>query len=189
MPHLMAVIIWPFCTGLPQQDSSIRNAIPPRQILFKTSIYHDQRDTSHSYYGPKHWRLFSRSQSCYHSHLDRSSSFGRHTLCSSSSHCSTLHHPSADCPFHHPLCCDINRHSCSPFHTHHFSHRCHSCHSMDWSWSCSNSPTAQHRNLIPERPNSTKDPHKPHCSKNVTIQDSPSYSSSDLDSDPDPLNY
>ena len=52
-------------------------------------------------------------------------------------------------------------------------------------------PTTQHRNLSQEKPNSAQDqpPHKPHHSKTVTIQDSPSDSSSYSESDPDPLNY
>ena len=60
---------------------------------------HNQRDGSHSYYGPRHRRHFSRSQSHCHSH----------TSCSSSSHSSSPCHPSANgCPYHH-LCHDTNK--------------------------------------------------------------------------------
>ena len=70
---------------------------------------------SHSYYGSRHrWHL-SRSQSCPHSHCARSSNFRRHTSCSPSNHCSNLCYPSVYECFHHPLCCDTNRHSCTPF--------------------------------------------------------------------------
>ena len=47
-------------------------------------------------------------------------------------------------------------------------------------------PTAQHRGLSQEKPSYAQDlqpPHKPHHSKTVTIQDPPSDSSSDYDSD------
>ena len=57
---------------------------------------HNQRDRSHSYYGSRHRRCYSRSQSHPHSCCDRSSSFKRHTSHSSSSHYSSSHCPSAN---------------------------------------------------------------------------------------------
>ena len=138
---------------------------------------------------PGHGRHFSRSQSLCHSHCNRSSSFRRHTLHSSSSHCSSLHCPLASgCPHHHSYH-DTNWHSCTPSHTCHFSHRHHSCHSTDKSQShSSNSHNAvqethpRQAELHP-RPSATS---KPHNSKTVTIQDFPSDYSSDLDSNSDP---
>ena len=53
-------------------------------------------------------------------------------------------------------------------------------------------PTALHRNHNQEKPGHIQDlqpPHKLHCSKTVTIQDSPSDSSSHSDSDSDPSTY
>ena len=124
--------IWPHCTGLPQQDFSIRNAMPPRHL--RHWYIYTQRGRSHSsYYGPRHRRHFSRSQS----HCDRSSSFWRHILCSSSSNSSSLCCPLANgCPHHHSHHDTSNWCSCNPSCTHHFSHRYHSFHySMDWSHS------------------------------------------------------
>ena len=154
---------------------------------------HDRRDRSHFYYGPRHSRHFSRSQSHPCSHHDRSSSFRRYTSYSSSSHNSCLHHPSANGCSHHLLYCDTNRYSHTPSCTHHFSHRCHSHHSIDWSQFCfSNSHCtiqgSQARNVKQQCPRPTN-PYIPHCSKTVTSQDSPSDSSSDSDSDSDPLSY
>ena len=53
-------------------------------------------------------------------------------------------------------------------------------------------PTALHRKHSQENPSHVQDcpsPHKPHHSKTVTFQDSPSDSSSDSNSDSDHLNY
>ena len=69
------------------------NKIPPSgtpchqdRSCLRHQYTHNQRDRSHSYYGPRHWTHFSRSQSCCHSHHIRSSSFRRHIPCSSSNH-------------------------------------------------------------------------------------------------------
>ena len=62
-------------------------------------------------------RHYSGLQSKPHSHCDRIHYFRRHTSHSSSCHCSGSCHPSANGCLHH----DNNRHSCTPFHTHHFS--------------------------------------------------------------------
>ena len=70
------------------------------------------------------WETFY--QSCCHSYCDRSSSFRRHTLSSSSSHHSSLHPPLAHgCP-HHLSYHDTNLHSYISSCTHLFSCRCHS---------------------------------------------------------------
>ena len=75
----------------------------------------------------------------------------------------------------------------------HFSHRCHPCHySTDQSHSHSRNACHVAQELQPRkakpcpRPSSS---HKPHCSKTVTIQHSPSDSSLDSDSYSDPLKY
>ena len=53
---------------------------------------HNWRDRPHSYYGPRHRRRYSRSQSIPHSHHDISCNFRRHTSHSSSTTaaCATL---------------------------------------------------------------------------------------------------
>ena len=153
---------------------------------------HNQRDRSHSHYSPRHRRHFSRLQSHPHSHHDRSSSFRRHTSCSSSSHHSSSHHPSADGCSHHPSCHATNRHSCTPSHTHYISFRHCSYHSMDWSQSLSSNSHFTAQGSQPRKIKQWPWPsthHKPHCSKTVTIQDSPPDSSSDSNSYSDPLNY
>ena len=67
----------------------------------------------------------------------------------------------------------------------------HSCHSMDWSQSHSSS---YHHAAQDSQPSKIKQhprlstPHKSHHPKTVTIQDSPSDSSLDSDSDSEPLN-
>ena len=71
--------------------------------------------------------------------------FGRHTSHSSSSHCSSLCHPSADgCPHHHSHN-DANRQNCTQSHTHHSSQRRNSCHFKGkiWSHSSNSHCTAQ----------------------------------------------
>ena len=152
---------------------------------------HNQRERSHSYYGSRHRRHLSRSQSCPHSYCSRSSSFRRHNSHSSSSHHSSLCYPSANRCSHYPLCHDTIRHSCTLSHTCHFSCGHHSCHSTDWSQSHSSS---LHHTAQGSQPRKVKQclrpstPHKPHCPKTVTIQNSPSDSSLDCDSDSDHLN-
>ena len=51
--------------------------------------------------------------------------------------------------------------------------------------------TALHSQHSQEKPSNIQDlhPHKPHHSKTVTVQGSPSDSSADSDNDSDPLNY
>ena len=72
-------------------------------------------------------------KSCHNSHCTRSSSFKRHTSCSSSSHHNSLCCPLFDgCPSHQSFH-DTKRHSCTPSHTYHLSCRHHSCHSTDQS--------------------------------------------------------
>ena len=73
----------------------------------------------------------------------------------------------------------------------HFSCRCHSCHSTDLSWSCSSNSTTMHRKHSQEKPSNAQDlqpPINPTVPR-LTIQDSPSDSSSVSDSDSDPLNH
>ena len=169
---------------LPQKHHTTKTDLVSRHQYTYT-----HRDRSHStYYGPRHGRHFSRSQSCCHSHCKRSSSFRRHTLGSSSSQGSsfgwwTPHHHS-----HH----DTNQHSHTPSHTCHFSHRCHSCHSTDRSWSHSSNyhhpsqePQPRKALLCPRPPT----PINPTGLRLSPSRISPSNSSSDLDSDSDPLNY
>ena len=115
------------------------------------------RDRSHSYYGPRHRRHHSRSQSLPCSHHDRSSSLRRHTSCSTSSHCSSSCCPSADGPCCYPLHCDTNRHCCTPSCTCHFSCRHHSHHSIDWSQSHSSN---SHHTTQGSQPRKVK-PHLP----------------------------
>ena len=86
---------------------------------------------------------------------NRSSSFRRHTLCSSSSHYSSL---AADgCPHYH-LCHDTsNQHMYTPSHTHHFSHRHHSHHySIARSWSCSSNSHHTAQETQPRKPSQPK---------------------------------
>ena len=103
----------------------------------------------------------SRSKSHPHSHCNRSISFRRHTSCSSSSHCSTLHHPSANGCSHHPSCHDSHTPSC----THLFTHRCHSCHSVDWSQSCSSNT---HHTVQGSQPRNVKQHPRPSNPINLT---------------------
>ena len=112
-PVLWLWWIWPLGPGLPSQDSSIRNTTLPWYISFKALIIHTQRDRSHSYYDPRHRRHFRRSQSHPNLHHDRSSSFKRHTSCSSSNHHSSLCCPLADECSHYTSCHDTSRHSCT----------------------------------------------------------------------------
>ena len=159
---------------------------------------HTWRNWSHAtHYGHRHGRHSNWSQSHQYSHQDRSSSsfIWRHTLHSSSSHCSGFHCPLADgCPPCHSCQDTLNRHSHTPCHTPHLSHWCHLFHySKDWSQLHSiNSPcSAQETQLIWKdkpcwRPST---PHKSYCSKTFIIQDSPLDSSSDSDNDSDPLCY
>ena len=124
------------------------NKIPPSETPSHQDRSHSRhqytsirRNRSYStYYGARHGRHFSQSQSHYHSHHDRSSSFRRDTLNSSSHHHSSSCHSLANiCPHHHSHQ-DPNWHSYTPSHTLHFSHRHHSFHSTNWSQSpCSNS--------------------------------------------------
>ena len=106
---------------------------------------HNQRDRSQSCYGPRHKRHFSRSHSQPHFDHDRNSSHRRHTSCSFSMHCSSLHCLLANRHSYYPSCKDTIRHSHTPSHTCHFSHRCHSHYSIDHSQfhSCNSHNTAQ----------------------------------------------
>ena len=72
-----------FAQDCPPQDSSIRNCMSPWQISFKHWYTHNWRDRSHLYCDPRHRRHYGRSQSHSHSYHNRSSSFRRHTSCSS----------------------------------------------------------------------------------------------------------
>ena len=146
---------------------------------------HNWRGRSHSYYGSRHRKHYSRSQSHPHLHHDRSHNFRRDTLHSSSSHQSSPCHPSASgCS---PV---ITTGKVTPHSTFAISPTG-ATHSTDQSHShCSRSHHAaqdSHPRKIKQCPG-TSTPRKPHCPKTVTIQDSPSDSSSDSDSDSDPLN-
>ena len=148
---------------------------------------HNWRDRLHSYYGSRHRRWYSRSQSCPNSCHERNSNFRRHTAWSSISHCSNSCCTSTDGCSHDPSC-----HICTPSHTWHLSYRHHSCHSRDQRWSCSSNSCHTTQEYQPRkvkqytRPST---PNKPHCTKTVTIQDSHSDSSSDADSYSNPLNH
>ena len=88
---------------------------------------------------------------------------------------------------YHLSCHDTNLHSLTPSPTHHFC-RHHSHHSTDQNQSCfSNSHHTTQEKAKPCLKPSTI--HKPYHSKMVTIQNSPSDSSSNLYRDTDPLNY
>ena len=94
---------------------------------------HAQRDRSHfTHYGHRYGRHFHWSQTCCHSHCDRSSSSSiRYTLHLA---CATLWPMDVS---QHQYCHDTaHTNSHTPSHTHHF-HQCYSCHySMDHSQSC-----------------------------------------------------
>ena len=181
-PVLWLWRIWPFCPGLPPQNSSIRNTMQSWKISFKTSI-HPQLE------GQITLLLWSQTKETLqqitvqlHSHCNKINSFRRHTSCSSSSHHSSSHHPLADGCSHYPSCHDDDRHSHTPSHTHYLSCRHHSHHSLDHA-----AQDSQPRKIKQcPRPST---PHKLHHPKTITIQDSPSDSPSDSDSDSDPLNY
>ena len=168
--------------------------MPPRQISFKAAIYpHLKGQITLHLLWSQTWETFNRSQSCHCSNCNKSSSsVRRHTLYSLSSHGSSSCHPSANRLPHHHSCHDTNKHIHTPFHTHHFSHRHHSCCSTDWSQShscnshCTAQETEQRKAKQCPRPST---PYRPHHSKTVNIQDFPSDSSSDSDSNSDPLFY
>ena len=82
---------------------------------------HNWRDRSHSYYGPRHRRQYSRSQFCPCSHCNRSSSIRRHTSHSSSSCCGSFCPPSASGCSCYPFSHDTNRQNHTPSCTCHFS--------------------------------------------------------------------
>ena len=148
--------IWALCPGLPPQDSPIRNAMPPWHWHTTT------RGTDHTpIMTPDIKRHFSRWQSYPCSHYNRSSNFRRHTSCSSSSHCGSLCHPSANGYSHHPSCHDTNRQSCTPSLTCHFSSRHYSCHSRDWSWSHSSNSHHMAQGFQPEMSSNSPDPQHP----------------------------
>ena len=116
------------------------------------------RDRSHSYYGQRHRRHFSRSQSCHCLHCNRRSSFRRYTSCSSSSHCSSLHHPLADG-------CPITTHAMTPAvivapHPTVTTSPTEVTHATPQTRAslAPATPTTQHRNLSPEKPNNGQDP-------------------------------
>ena len=189
--------IWLIYTRLPQQDSSFRNTIQPRQVLFQAMIHlHPNGYITTTHNRHRHGRHFNQSQSQQNSHHDMSnSSYRRHTLCSWSSHHSGLHYPSANRCLHCHLCLNTpHRHSHTPSKTHHFSYWHHSDHySMDHSQSHSSNshctvwlPQLMKKAKPHPRPSSS---HKSHHSKTVIIQDSPSDSFSDSDNDTDSLNY
>ena len=108
------------------------------------------------------------------------------TVTEAALHCSTSCCPSANrCPHHH-LCSETNWHSHTLFCTQLSSYRHHSYHSTDQTQSCySNShhiaQETQPRKAEPCPRSSTC--YKSYHSKTVTIQNSPSDSSSDSDSD------
>ena len=106
-----------------------------------TYTWRDRSQSTH--YVHRHGRHFKQSQSCCPSHCNRnSSSFRRHTSCSSSTHHSASCHPLANEHPHNHSYWDIsNLHSYTPSCICHFCSRHHSCHySMSQSWSfCSNS--------------------------------------------------
>ena len=95
--------------------------------------------------------ISARSQSHCHSQNYRSSSFGRHDICSSSSHYSSLCCHLVDGYLHLHLCHDTNRHSWTPSHTCHFCHRCHSHHPTDWSCSCLSNSHCTAQGLHPRK--------------------------------------
>ena len=68
--------------------------MPPWKISFKALIHLQPEGRSHAYYGPRPRRHYSRSQSCPHSHCDRSCNFRWHNstlLPAFAAACSTLH--------------------------------------------------------------------------------------------------
>ena len=162
--------------------------MPPRQISFKSLIYLHPEGEISTYYGPRRGRHFSRSKSFHHSPHDRSIGFRRHTSCSSYSHSSSSCHPLAD-GF------PITTHTVTPTGIV-APHSALATSPTDISHATpqtrpSLTPadlTTLHRKHSQEKQSYIQDlqpPNKPHCSKTVTIQDSPT----DSDSDSDPLNY
>ena len=132
MPSVMVVMNLATLHRTALTYPSLMNTTSQRWILSRHQYTHSQRDRSHSYYGPRYRRHFIRSQSCHHSHCNRSRSFRRHTSHSSSSHHSSSLHPLANGWPHHNLHHDTDRNSHTSSHTH---HRCHSFHSTDQIWS------------------------------------------------------
>ena len=115
---------------------------------------HNQRDRSHFYYGPRHRAHFSRSQSHHHSHHNRSSSFRRHTSCSSSSHCSSSCCPLADgCPITPHAMISTGIVAPNPSLTISPADITHTTPQAEAGLGQA-TPTTQHRNLSPEKPNS-----------------------------------
>ena len=157
-PVLWLWWIWPLSPGLPQQDSSLRNTIPPRQISFKAWYTHNQRDRSHPIMVPEHRRHFIRSQSHHCSHHDRSSSFRRHTSHSfpatAAAYATLL---SMDTPI--TTCTMTPTGIVTPHPTLAISPAdvTHAIPQTVASLTPAN-PTAQHRNLSSEKPNNTQDP-------------------------------
>ena len=152
--------------------------MPPRQISFKESIYPEGQITLHLLQSQT-WETFQLITFLPLFPLQQEHHFRRHKSCFSSGHHSSLYCPLTSGHPHHHLCHDTsNWHSHTPSHTHHFSYRHHSCHySTDQSQSCSSNShyTAQETQLRKAkaypRPST---PHKPHHSKTVIIQASPS---------------
>ena len=85
-----------WCQDCPHNIPPSGTPCKHNRACFRHHYNHNSRDRSHSYYGSRHRRWFSRSQSCLHSCHDRSSSFRMHTSHSSSSHHSNSCHPSAN---------------------------------------------------------------------------------------------
>ena len=139
-PVLQLPWIQPPCTRASQQDSSFRNTTPQRQVSLKAMIHPQPKWTDHTtQYWHRHGRHFNWSLSCCNSNLERSSSsFRRHTLCSSYSHHSGSHCPLANkCPHHH-LCHNTPKRQShpilhSPLLLPHYSHH----YATDWTKSCS----------------------------------------------------
>ena len=157
-----------FAQDCPNKMSPSATPHHPDKSHLRHWYTHTQRDRSHStYYGLRYGRHFSRSQSCYHSHHNRSSSFRRNTWCSSSSHHSSTCSPLADTCHCHHLHCDTNRHS----HTHSapttsptdITHAT----SQTGAGLTPATPTTQYKNLSPEKPSNAQD-HQPPI--NPTIQ-------------------
>ena len=170
MPSVMAVMNLATLPGLPTYDSSILTSHGRSHSRYQYT--HSQRDRPHAYYVPRHRRHYSRSQSCPHSHCDRSSSFRTHTLLPATKEAHTALQP-MDVPV--TPWAMISTGIVAPIPTHHFSHRHHSHHSTDQSFmryvstSHHAAQEPQHRKVKQHPRPSTS--HKPHHPKTVTIQD------------------
>ena len=150
--------------------------MPPSWISFKHKYTHTWLDKSHSiYYGPRHWRHFSRSQSHCCSHHEAAISEGtphtphpaitaaHATLWPMNAHITTHAGTTTCIVASHPTL------ATSPTDITHTTPQTRA--GLIWA-----TPTTLHRKCSQEKPSYVQDLQSPinlHCSQTVTIQDSP----------------